>query len=117
MRTFDVAARYGGEEFCFIFPRTDLEEAKKATERIRSDLEMAKIQTSRGEISVTASIGLAVVRDTRFGDPLGLVARADAALYEAKRLGKNRIFVDESDCTTATTSDDEERTDVEHERR
>ncbi len=115
MRTFDVAARYGGEEFGFIYPRTDLAEARKVAERIRSDLEKATIQTSGGEINVTASIGLAVVRDTRFGDPLGLVARADAALYEAKRLGKNRVYVDDSVGDPAPT-DAEERTDVEYDR-
>jgi diguanylate cyclase (GGDEF)-like protein len=92
LRTGDVAARYGGEEFVTVLPGSDMEGATLVAERIRSRLEQTEIQTTKGPIQVTASFGVAAVRgpDCR-GAAKDLVARADAALYEAKRNGRNRV--------------------------
>ena len=93
MRSFDIAARYGGEEFAFIFPRTDESEAQAVAERIRHDLESNPVDSPAGPIEVTVSIGLAVASDVDGDNPLDLVARADAALYKAKALGRNQVVL------------------------
>jgi diguanylate cyclase (GGDEF)-like protein len=92
LRTGDVAARYGGEEFMTVLPGSDAEGALIVAERIRKRLEQTEIQTSVGPLRVTASFGVASVRgpDCRTCAK-DLVARADAALYEAKRAGRNRV--------------------------
>ena len=92
MRSFDIAARYGGEEFAFIFPRTDEHEAEAVAERIRHDLASNPVESPAGPIEVTVSIGLAVATETDV-NPLELVARADAALYKAKALGRNQVVL------------------------
>ena len=89
-RNADLAARYGGEEFALLAPETDLLGATKLADRLRGDLEAAKIELPGGkEISVTASFGVAVKGTLE--RPEQLIAAADEALYEAKRNGKNRV--------------------------
>ena len=89
-RQVDLAARYGGEEFAVLAPETDLVGATKLADRLRADLEAAAIELpDGGEVSVTASFGVAVKDD--LDRPELLVAAADEALYEAKRAGKNRV--------------------------
>jgi diguanylate cyclase (GGDEF)-like protein len=92
LRSGDVAARYGGEEFVTVLPGSDAEGATLVAERIRKRLEQTEIKTSKGVLKVTASFGAASVRgpDCR-GAAKDLIARADAALYEAKRTGRNRV--------------------------
>jgi len=90
LREGDVAARWGGEEFAILLPGTDLEGAALLVERIRALLEFREIVVPGAKtIPVTASFGLAVYPDTEGG--AALVAAADAALYQAKRAGKNRV--------------------------
>jgi len=90
LREGDVAARWGGEEFAILLPGTDLEGAALLVERIRALLEFREIVVPGGAtIPVTASFGVAVYPDTEGGS--ALVAAADAALYQAKRAGKNRV--------------------------
>lgn len=90
IRGVDYAARFGGEEFVILLTNTGLEEAAISAERIRTRLEDSAIDFNGTRIRVTASIGLAEV--TREGDtPGALIARADAALYDAKQLGRNRV--------------------------
>jgi diguanylate cyclase len=89
----DVAARYGGEEFAIVLPRTSLRQACTVGEQIRSAV-MSKplMKRSTGEQlgRVTISVGLATLRpdDT----PQSFIERADAALYAAKRMGRNRVI-------------------------
>ena len=92
LRTGDVAARYGGEEFVTVLPGSDLEGAVVVAERIRKRLEQTEISTPNGPLKVTASFGVAAVSgpDCR-GAAKELLARADAALYAAKRAGRNRV--------------------------
>lgn len=87
IRSTDVACRYGGEEFVVILPGSDGSHARMVAERIRAALEGYDFP-HRG---ITASIGVASLRD---GDSVdSLIARADAACYEAKKRGGNRVFV------------------------
>ncbi len=88
-REVDYPARYGGEELAVILPHTDLEGAYVIAERIRTSIEAMRIprMDKQGMLQVTASLG--VVSSTE-GEKNALIAEADAALYEAKRQGKNR---------------------------
>jgi diguanylate cyclase (GGDEF)-like protein len=88
-REVDYPARYGGEELAVILPHTDLEGAYAIAERIRTSIESLRIprMDKRGMLRVTASLGVAATTD---GEKNALIAEADAALYEAKRQGKNR---------------------------
>jgi diguanylate cyclase (GGDEF)-like protein len=90
-READTPARYGGEEMALILPHTDLEGAYAIAERMRAAIEALCIPRIGGEGSLraTASVGVAATRD---GTREALIADADAALYEAKRQGKNRTI-------------------------
>nr|WP_295832059.1 PleD family two-component system response regulator [uncultured Azospirillum sp.] len=95
LRTFDLVARLGGEEFIVILPDTDGEAALIVAERLRSRIADTPFTVSagRGEINVTVSIGISI--GGRLGDTAeGLVRRADEALYEAKRSGRNCVIAD-----------------------
>ncbi len=89
----DVAARYGGEEFILVLPRTPLDEARRVAERLRAAVTAMRIPHAGSEELgvVTASFGVACADAARrsFGD---LTAEADAALYRAKRSGRNCVF-------------------------
>jgi diguanylate cyclase (GGDEF)-like protein len=91
-RDLDAPARYGGEEFAVILPQTDHEGAALLAERMREAVEGLQIQRvgGGGSLGVTASFGVASVPDAA-ADRDGLMAAADAALYRAKRSGKNRV--------------------------
>lgn len=90
IRDVDLPARYGGEEFVAVLPETDLEDAVEIAERIRSRL----AEEALPEGNVTLSIGVAEFPD--HGDtPESLLASADAALYRAKREGRNRVVAAE----------------------
>jgi diguanylate cyclase (GGDEF)-like protein len=87
IRGSDIAARYGGEEFAILLPRTTSSVARAVADRIRSIIADAPLC---GSIMCTVSIGVAAIsaRVEKWSD---LVARADAALYDAKREGRNRV--------------------------
>lgn len=90
VRTHDVAARFGGEEFCLVLPRTRLCDAAQIAERVRYTIEVSSVSLSGdGSIRFTASMGVAELTHTETLEQ-GL-ARADAALYAAKRRGRNRV--------------------------
>jgi diguanylate cyclase (GGDEF)-like protein len=88
-RDVDVLARYGGEEMALILPHTDLEGAYEMAERARMAIAAMEIPLIEGEgtLRVTTSVGAASSLDGAKND---LIAAADAALYGAKREGKNR---------------------------
>jgi diguanylate cyclase (GGDEF)-like protein len=88
-READLPARYGGEELALILPHTDMEGAYAIAERIRTAVEAVRAPQSNGAapLRVTASLGVGASRD---GSKETLIAEADAALYDAKRQGKNR---------------------------
>jgi diguanylate cyclase len=93
----DTVARYGGEEFAIILPQTTIGDAYHLTEQIRSRLEASDWRvghSNRPLGRITASFGIAQLDDG--DDPASLIERADAKLYDSKRLGRNRITLDAS---------------------
>lgn len=91
LRQSDLMCRYGGEEFAFVFPESSVEEAAQLAERFRAACAECEIRLVDGRgVRVTMSMGLADASDC----PLEIALnRADEALYEAKRQGRNRIVV------------------------
>ena len=90
VRDVDLAGRWGGEEFLLILPGTDLSGGAQVAERIRVALAGRIVLTSAGTpIPVTASFGVAATPPATTAAEL--FSAADAALYEAKRNGKNRV--------------------------
>ncbi len=90
LRDIDLGGRWGGEEFLLLLPGTDLAGAARVAGRIRRALEGRALLSVEGErIAVTASFGVASYLQAATGREL--VEAADAALYEAKRAGKNRV--------------------------
>jgi diguanylate cyclase (GGDEF)-like protein len=91
-RDIDVPARYGGEELAVILPQTDLSGAELLAERMRSAIAGLRIKRldGAGALSITASFGVAALPQSAV-DKEALIAAADAALYRAKRAGKNRV--------------------------
>jgi diguanylate cyclase (GGDEF)-like protein len=91
-RDSDVVARYGGEEFAIILPETPSASAKDAANRLREIIERREfpVPQQRRTLRVTASIGVAIF-PTDGQTTADLIARADAALYFAKKSGKNKV--------------------------
>jgi diguanylate cyclase (GGDEF)-like protein len=93
-RNTDFAARYGGEELALLCPETTVEEAQALGERIRGLIEEATFRLPEGrETHITVSVGVATLFTGTAHDPATLVEEADAALYCAKRAGRNRVCV------------------------
>ncbi|MBI2732322.1 MAG: diguanylate cyclase [Aquabacterium sp.] len=90
LRDTDTPARVGGEEFAVLLTNTPLSEALIALERIRHTLDETPIQVGDRTIYATVSIG-AVQWNANHLDVDGMLAHADAALYAAKRHGRNRV--------------------------
>lgn len=94
-RKEDFVARYGGEEFIIVLPDTDIEKAKEVAERIRKRISEIKIPAvskdlEKGYDKVTISAGVSQLTKKGIHHMLHL---ADMALYKAKALGKNRIYI------------------------
>lgn len=88
VRTADVVGRYGGEEFIVGLVECELDVAQRIGERVRRRL--AETGADGGDISITASIGLAPLLGDQ-EDIDTLLRRADSALYQAKNTGRNRL--------------------------
>ena len=88
-RQSDLPVRYGGEEFSVLLPDESIESAAALAERCRKDIEEICVSSAGQEVRVTASFG---VSDTNITDsPESLIESADAALYQAKDSGRNRV--------------------------
>ncbi|MFN2235665.1 MAG: diguanylate cyclase [Anaerolineales bacterium] len=91
IRNVDVLGRYGGEEFVILLPETLLSEAMQITERLCTQISEYPIETSIGQVNLTASFGIACYSpDVK--DLYVLLRNADIALYSAKRNGRNRFY-------------------------
>jgi diguanylate cyclase (GGDEF)-like protein len=90
IRDIDTAARFGGEEFVVLLPETDITSALDVAERIRFTVEQSDIDFKGRRIPVRASIGVSACPE-RVALPADLISSADAALYEAKAEGRNRV--------------------------
>jgi len=91
LRACDLCARYGGEEFMLLLEQTRAPEAAVCAERLRLLVEQQRIAGFAPDFSVTISLGIAEFADGESIDQC--IARADAALYGAKRGGRNRVEV------------------------
>jgi diguanylate cyclase (GGDEF)-like protein len=92
LRKIDLAARYGGEEFCVVLPRVGKPEALEVADKLRRAVAAASLPGPEGlgPLSVTISVGVSSL-GIDADDVAGLIEKADAALYEAKRQGRNRV--------------------------
>ena len=90
VREIDIFARYGGEEFVILLPKTNIKNSFEIAERLRVLIEKHQFIYEGQEMPVTASIGLA---DYRKGVKTGtdLFKRADEAVYQAKKGGRNQV--------------------------
>ena len=86
-----VAARYGGEEFIILMPETSSEKGARAAERLRGIIDQWQWEVFDKRVSITTSIGLANTDSHNLPDSYELVDKADAALYAAKRQGRNCV--------------------------
>jgi diguanylate cyclase len=92
LRKTDFVARFGGEEFVFLLPETTPEQAAAALEKVRLAIAALSVDTgTRKGITVTASFGVATF--TEEDEPDRVFSRADAALYQAKDAGRDRVVV------------------------
>jgi two-component system, cell cycle response regulator len=91
VRSYDFVGRYGGEEFLAILTNCTLEDLRMVAERIRAAVADLPIRSNTGGVEATVSIGAVV--STNGAHDLEFLAAADAALYEAKRSGRNRVVI------------------------
>ncbi len=89
-RSCDCAARYGGDEFVVVLPETDLDTAVQVAERIRDRASVVRPTITDDPWEVSLSIGVSMYPEHAL-EPDALLRKADAALYEAKRAGRNRV--------------------------
>lgn len=93
-RPADLAARYGGEEFAVILPNTDANGALHVAEKIRQSIKAIAISHINSTVQqkiVTVSLGVACIVPHLKGNPAELFQAADAALYESKERGRDRV--------------------------
>ncbi len=90
LREVDILGRFGGEEFAVILPEIGIGQAAQAAERLREAVGADPIETGRGPVVVTISVGVAEVKPGVL-DLKTLLDRADSAMYAAKRAGRNRV--------------------------
>jgi diguanylate cyclase (GGDEF)-like protein len=92
VRDVDLAARYGGEEFALLLEDSDRKGSVKVAERARQAIEALKFECEGTTVPVTMSFGMAVFAEDGEEIP-PLIQHADAALYQAKRQGRNRVVI------------------------
>jgi len=89
IREQDSASRWGGEEFMVVLPQTDLEAAMLVAERIRARVAATDVPVDKHEITTSITLGVSCFR---MGETISnVIARADHALYEGKKTGRNRV--------------------------
>lgn len=91
-RKIDIVARYGGEEFAIILPQIDRDNALKFAERLRKEISEMTIIFDGGKLNVTVSMGISSFPSDG-QEKAVLIDKADKCLYEAKKLGRNRVIV------------------------
>jgi diguanylate cyclase (GGDEF)-like protein len=93
LRDGDAVIRHGGEEFLVVLPGCRLETATRIADRARRAVEETEIAAGEAKTRVTISVGVAQLADGETREDL--VARADAAMYEAKQAGRNKVAATE----------------------
>lgn len=96
-RAGDLVARYGGEEFIIVLPLTSETDAVKVAERVRRNINALMVAHEMSEVSeyVTVSVGVATAIPDKDMVSASLIAKADEALYQAKKKGRNLVIVAE----------------------
>jgi diguanylate cyclase (GGDEF)-like protein len=92
LRKSDIFARFGGEEFAILLPGCGIQEARQHAERLRTAIAAITVLEGVHKASVSASFGIAGTRSSGY-ELWQLLAHADAALYRAKRAGRNRVML------------------------
>jgi diguanylate cyclase (GGDEF)-like protein len=90
-RKIDITARYGGEEFAVVLENLGIEQARQVGDRMRQEVGKLAIETDKGVLQVTMSVGVAAYPDDG-KDRAELIEHADHALYHAKHSGRNRVI-------------------------
>lgn len=93
LRSMDVIARFGGEEFLIVLPDSSLGDAIRTITRVQRELTKQIFMYNRQQLLITFSAGVALRKSGE--DPAALFKRADEALYQAKKAGKNRVVAAE----------------------
>jgi diguanylate cyclase (GGDEF)-like protein len=89
IRKCDTVARWGGDEFLLLLPETNVEDAMRLAERVRRTVEERRYVYEGEALPLTITLGISVVRR---GDTIaGVIKKADMALYEGKRAGRNCV--------------------------
>ena len=96
LRNSDVKCRYGGEEFLVLLPDTPLAGAVHVAESLRREIGLISVHWDSESVSTTASFGVALSLRGEL-DSRALISRADTALYQAKREGRNRVCLGTDD--------------------
>ena len=89
IRDSDMLFRYGGEEFVVVLSNTDLAGAALLAERVRKAVEERPLDTNKGSLRTTVSLGIAMFQQE--DGPVSLLERADIAMYRSKNAGRNRV--------------------------
>ena len=90
VRAYDAVGRYGGEEFMVVYPAADLAQATAQAERLRRTVEEKPFRLGGRDYTLTISLGVTAMEGVE-DLPESMLERADAALYQAKRDGRNRV--------------------------
>jgi diguanylate cyclase (GGDEF)-like protein len=93
MRESDHVARYGGEEYAIILPDTQIQDAYIVAERIRKTIESLRIKYEDNLIRFTMSLGITSFQTEEGTASDELIKRADSAMYQAKKRGRNQCCV------------------------
>jgi diguanylate cyclase (GGDEF)-like protein/PAS domain S-box-containing protein len=91
LRASDLLGRLGGEEFCILLPKTTLPGAIHVANRIRHRVQETAFSTCAGPVKITVSVGVSILDGESHKELKDLIRDADAALFEAKRQGRNRV--------------------------
>ena len=95
LRDWDILGRMGGEEFAVLLPETETRQALQVAERLRQTVATTRTPVEGGQsVAITVSIGIATAQDEDI-DLQSLLARADKALYDAKRSGRDKVCLAE----------------------
>jgi diguanylate cyclase (GGDEF)-like protein len=100
LRRYDFLGRYGGEEFLILLPRCAAADAAGLADRLRRCVAAEPVTTSAGLIEFTMSLGVTTSDRQHEAAAEALVQRADQALYQAKRLGRDQVAVADRDSSS-----------------
>jgi diguanylate cyclase (GGDEF)-like protein len=100
LRKTDITCRYGGDEFAILLPESPLSSTIEVAERLRQSVAEVKLQTRRGNVSPSVTIGVANM-DEDCKELEALLKRADTALYQAKAVGRNRVRIWQGESSSA----------------